>query len=106
MDNVKEVSLPFSNDLLSAKLWRAHDRYVVGVPALGIHCYGSSSEEAAFRLFTSLLKYYRQLKQNQSQITEKGKSDLVTLTNWVNEIEKKMTARNAQVVPIGSRLSR
>ena len=106
MNTFQEVSLPFSNGLLSARLWKAHDKFVVGVPSLGIHCYGASSEEAAFRLFTSLLKYYRQLKQNQSKITEKGKRDLVTLTDWVAEIEKKMTATDAPVVSISDRFRR
>lgn len=92
--NIREVSLPFSNGLISAKLWRAYGKYVVGVPSLGIHCYGRSEQEAAFRLFTSLLKYYRQLKSNQESITDKGKRDFGLLSEWVGEIEKKMTAPN------------
>ena len=76
---IKEVDLPFSNGLLSARMWKAHGKYVVGVPKLGIHCYGKTESEAAFRLFTTLLKYYRQLKQNQSKISEKGVLDLAVL---------------------------
>lgn len=105
--NLKEVALPFSNGLMSAKMWKAHGMYVVGVPELGIHCYGSSEQESAFRLFTSLLKYYRQLNSNQEKITEKGKSDLEFLKVWVKEIEKKMTAPDRpSLVSINSRFER
>lgn len=90
--SIREVTLPFSNGLMAAKLWKAYGRFVVGVPALGLHCYGRSEQEAAFRLFTSLLKYYRHLKSNQDSITEKGLQDLAKLSEWVSEIERKMTA--------------
>lgn len=102
--NIREVALPFSKGLIAAKLWKAHNKYVVGVPALGIHCYGNSEQEAAFRLFTTLLKYYRQLKQNKNKITDKGMQDLSILKRWVEEIERKMTAPDrASVVSLSSR---
>ncbi|MBZ0188078.1 MAG: hypothetical protein K8F91_17655 [Candidatus Obscuribacterales bacterium] len=101
---VREVALPFSDGLLSARLWKAYGRSVVGVPELGLHCYGNTETEAVFRLFTALLKYYRQLKANQSKITEKGRLDLEILTHWVKEIEKKMTMpETAMVVPFARR---
>ncbi len=96
--NIREVDLPFSNGLIAARMWKAHDRFVVGVPQLGLHCYGRSEQEAAFRLFTTLLKYYRQLKNNQKKITEKGTRDLEILRRWVEEIERKMTAPSGPTV--------
>jgi hypothetical protein len=87
----REVPLPFSDGLLSAKLWQAHDRFVVGVPELGLCCYGNSEAEASFRLFTTLIKYYRQLKAFQERLGEKGRKDLVVLTHWMQCIEDRLT---------------
>lgn len=67
-------------------------RTVAGVPELGLHCYGSSQPEAVFRLFTSLLKYYRQLKTFRSRLTQRGLDHLELLTAWVNHIEEHMKA--------------
>lgn len=100
----REVALPFSDGLLSARLWRAHGRCVVGVPELGIHCYGDTETESVFRLFTALLKYYRQLKANESRISDRGRCHLEFLSAWVKGIEKKMTMpATAAVVPFARR---
>jgi hypothetical protein len=69
---VREVPLPFSDGLLSAKLWKVKNRFVASVPELGLSCYGESDTEASFRLFTALLKYYRQLKAHKEKLGEKG----------------------------------
>ena len=95
----REVPLPFSDGLLSAKLWQAHDRYVVGVPELGLCCYGNSETEASFRLFTTLIKYYRQLKAFQERLTEKGKKDLVVLSHWMQAIENRLSASEEEAAP-------
>jgi len=87
----REVPLPFSDGLLSAKLWQAHNRFVVGVPELGLSCYGNSETEASFRLFTTLIKYYRQLKAFKERLNEKGRKDLVVLTRWMECIEERLT---------------
>jgi hypothetical protein len=68
---VREVPLPFSDGLLSAKLWKVKNRFVASVPELGLSCYGESDTEASFRLFTALLKYYRQLKAHKEKLGEK-----------------------------------
>jgi|GEM_PF-591568 len=88
----REVPLPFSDGLLSAKLWQAHNRFVVGVPELGLSCYGSSETEASFRLFTTLIKYYRQLKAFKEKLNEKGRKDLIVLTRWMECIEDRLTS--------------
>jgi len=88
----REVPLPFSDGLLSAKLWQAHNRFVVGVPELGLSCYGSSETEASFRLFTTLIKYYRQLKAFKEKLNEKGRKDLIVLTRWMECIEERLTS--------------
>jgi len=88
----REVPLPFSDGLLSAKLWQAHNRFVVGVPELGLSCYGNSETEASFRLFTTLIKYYRQLKAFKERLNEKGRKDLVVLSRWMECIEERLTS--------------
>lgn len=100
---VHEVSLPWSDGTLSARLWIVGDKTVVGVPELGLHCYGKSQTEAVFRLFTSLLKYYRQLKMHQSKLPSRGLDHLERLTGWVQSIEERMKAPKleANVVSIG-----
>ncbi len=96
---IREVALPWSDGSLSARLWQSGKRSVVGVPELGLHCYGGSQSEAVFRLFSSLLKYYRQLKQHRSKLGEKGLSHLTLLQGWVEGVERRMTDRS--VVSIG-----
>src|ERR1700679_2819733 len=95
----REVALPFSDGLLSAKLWQAHNRFVVGVPELGLCCYGSSEAEASFRLFTTLTKYYRQLKAFKERLGEKGRKDLVVLTHWLQCIEDRLSAGSETSAP-------
>jgi hypothetical protein len=99
----REVPLPFSDGLLSAKLWQAHDRFVVGVPELGLCCYGSSEAEASFRLFTTLIKYYRQLKAFKERLGEKGRKDLVVLTRWMQCIEDRLSSGSETPSPIPAR---
>lgn len=98
------VDLPWSDGLLSARLWSVGARKVVGVPELGLHCYGVSQSEAVFRLFTSLLKYYRQLKTNRDSLPEKAVAHLELLTVWVSGIERKMTAKDEVKPSSGSRI--
>src|SRR5271156_2654225 len=89
---VHEVTLPWSDGSLSARLWHAGNRTVVGVPELGLHCYGASQSEAVFRLFTTLLKYYRQLKAYRTRLSDKGLNHLQLLSGWVSHIEDRMKA--------------
>jgi len=98
---IREVALPWSDGSLSARLWHSGKRVVVGVPELGLHCYGSSESEAVFRLFTSLLKYYRQLRAHRSRLGEKGLMHLSLLRTWVEAVEQRMTDRS--VVALGQR---
>ena len=97
--SLREVALPFSDGLMTAKLWKVRDRYATGVPELGLHCYGESETEAVFRLFTSLLRYYRQLKANEAKLNERGLQHLEYLKHWVSEIEKRMTTRTSPTAP-------
>lgn len=102
---VHVVALPWSDGLLSARLWNVGERTVVGVPELGLHCYGKSQPEAILRLFSALLKYYRQLKTFKSRLSAQALVHLDLLTIWVNGIEKKMTmpsAEPASVVKLSS----
>lgn len=104
--SIREVSLPFSDGLLSARLWKSGDRTVVGVPELGLHCYGVSESEAVFRLFTTLLKYYRQLKAHEERLGDRGLDHLAQLKNWVAGIEKRMTSSSSsenRLVPLRGR---
>jgi hypothetical protein len=96
--DVRVVALPWSDDLLSARLWSVGDRTVVGVPELGLHCYGKSQSEAVLRLFSVLLKYYRQLKAFKSRLNERALGHLDLLTHWVGGIEKKMTVQSREPV--------
>jgi hypothetical protein len=91
--NMKDVALPFSDGTLSARLWESRGRIVVGVPQLGLHCYGSSKEEAGFRLFTSLIKYYKQLKAHRTKLGERGVEHLELLCQWIEGIEQRMMLR-------------
>ena len=100
---VREVALPWSDGSLSARLWLAGTKTVVGVPELGLHCYGNSQTEAVFRLFTSLLKYYRQLKMFKNRLSTRGLQHLELLSSWVQGIEERMKAPSLEsnVVEIG-----
>lgn len=94
---MREVPLPFSDGLLKAKLWQTRSaggsiRFVVGVPDLGLSCFGASDTEASFRLFTALIKYYRQLKLHREKLSEKGLRDLSVLTDWMQGIEARMAS--------------
>lgn len=90
---IRDVALPWSDGSLSARLWRSRDRYVVGVPELGLHCYGESESEAVFRLFSALLKYYRQLRSYKNRLGERGLEHLKLLSVWVEGVERRMMAR-------------
>lgn len=89
--SIREVSLPFSDGLMSARVWTAGGRSVVLVPELGLHCYGKNDAQAAFRLFTTLLKYYRQLRTHKERLGERGIQHLEFLGEWVRAIEVRMT---------------
>lgn len=100
--NVREVDLPWSEGLLSARMWQVGKRCVAGVPELGLHCYGSSQAEAVFRLFTSLLKYYRQLNAYKHKISQRGLEHLKLLRVWVQSVERRMMISESanSVVPL------
>ncbi len=89
----KVVSLPWSNGVMSAKVWRRSGKTIACVPELGLHCYGKSESEASFRLFTVLLKYYRQLKDHQNRLGKRGQGHLELLSNWMIGIEDRMRLR-------------
>src|SRR5262249_4319208 len=99
---LKEVALPWSDGTLSARLWKAGNKIVVGVPELGLHCYGRSQQEAVFRLFTSLLKYYRQLRMYENRLSARGLTHLALLRTWVESIEEKMKAPEVERRPVVS----
>ena len=86
----RDVALPWSDGSLSARLWQSGSRTVVGVPELGLHCYGSSEPEAVFRLFTCLVKYYRQLKAHQHKLGNRGLAHLRLLKQWMCAVERRM----------------
>jgi hypothetical protein len=90
---MRDVALPWSDGNLSARLWESHGRVVVGVPQLGLHCYGANEAEAVLRLFISLIKYYRQLKANKKKLGEKGLEHLGLLCIWIEGVERRMMAR-------------
>lgn len=93
---IRSVALPWSDGMLSARLWNVGRKMVVGVPELGLHCYGSSQAEAVLRLFTILLKYYRQLKTFEYRLGERGLVHLQLLSKWVETIENKLTTSSSQ----------
>lgn len=88
--SIKEVPLPFSNGLLSAKLFEVNSRFVVTVTELGLSCWGKSESEASFRLFTTLIKYFRQLNAHQDKLNDKALLHLSILREWMNGIEEHM----------------
>ncbi len=100
---IREVALPWSDGSLSARLWQSRGKIVVGVPELGLHCYGTSESEAVFRLFSTLLKYYRQLKTHKRQLGERGDEHLRLLSGWVESVERRMLARPALAASAGER---
>lgn len=91
------VSLPWSNGAMSAKVWRSGTRTIACVPELGLHCYGMSQSEALFRLFTILLKYYRQLRLFRSRLGERGLGHLELLSNWIIGMEDRMKLRTPEI---------
>jgi len=95
---VREVALPWSDGSLSARLWHSGRKTIAGVPELGLHCYGNSQTEAVFRLFTTLLKYYRQLKTFKNQLSDKGLAHFELLSGWVESIESKMKVPPTKVL--------
>ncbi|HEY9731810.1 MAG TPA: hypothetical protein V6C89_07850 [Drouetiella sp.] len=95
---IEVVSLPWSDGLLTANLWNVGEKTVVGVPELGLHCYGKSQSEAVLRLFSSLLKYYRQLKSFKSRLSDRALIHLELLTHWVHGIEQRMSATETKPV--------
>ena len=96
----KVVSLPWSNGNMSAKLWTVGEKTIACVPELGLHCYGASQSEVLFRLFTVLLKYYRQLKLHRSRLGERGRAHLDLLSDWINGVEDRMRLRNIDREPV------
>ena len=90
---IREIALPFSDGLLTARVWTVKDRSIVHVPEVGLHCYGKNDSEAAFRLFTTLLKYYRQLRANEHCLNARAIEHLRILKEWVDGIEHRMKPR-------------
>jgi hypothetical protein len=96
--NVWNVALPWSDGSLSAKLWQKGKRIVVGVPELDILCTGRSQSEAVFRLFTTLLKYYQQLKAIEQPLDERQTEHFRLLKEWMEGVERRMTHRELTAV--------
>jgi hypothetical protein len=92
----KVVSLPWSNGTMSAKVWHRGGKTIACVPELGLHCYGKSESEASFRLFTVLLKYYRQLRVHRNRIGKRGQGHLELLSDWMTGIENRMRLRTVE----------
>ena len=90
----KVVSLPWSNGNMSAKLWTVGEKTIACVPELGLHCYGANQSEVLFRLFTVLLKYYRQLNVHRGRLGRRGHVHLELLSDWMNGVEDRMRLRN------------
>lgn len=101
VENMWNVSLPWSDGTLSARMWRKGTGLMVGVPELDIFCYGKSETEAVMRLFSSLLKYYNDLKSRRNALSERQREHFDLLKIWVQGVEKKMTA--PEPVSISSR---
>ncbi len=97
--NVWNVDLPWSDGSMSAKLWVKGKRVVVGVPELDILCTGKSQSEAVFRLFTTLLKYYQELKAKGDERSEREQAHMDLLRDWVESVEQRMMAREMAAVP-------
>jgi len=93
----RNVALPWSDGAMSAKLWKKGKRIVVGVPELDILCTGKTESEAVFRLFTTLLKYYQDLK-SKPDLDERQQEHMRLLRVWVESVERKMTHRELTVL--------
>jgi hypothetical protein len=91
--NVWNLALPWSDGSLSARLWQKGKRVVVGVPELDILCTGKSQSEAVFRLFTTLLKYYQQLKSAKLPLDDRQTEHQRLLKGWVASVERRMTQK-------------
>ncbi len=91
------ASLPWSDGTMSARVWRNGARTIACVPELGLHCYGMSQSEALFRLFTILLKYYRQLRLFRSRLGERGLGHLELLSHWIMGMEERMKLRMPEI---------
>lgn len=102
---IREIDLPWSDGTLSARLWRYGDKTVVGVPELGLNCYGQSESEAVFRLFSALMKYYRQLKNDEKNLSEKGAAHLNLLSRWVKQVESRMISNSSMPYSISGKKS-
>jgi hypothetical protein len=91
---------------MSAKIWRFGKRTVACVPELGLYSYGISQSEALFRLFTVLLKYYRQLRAFKHRLGHRGLSHLELLSTWIAGMEDCMRLRTQEInlVMVGSDL--
>lgn len=94
---VNVAALPWSNGAMSARVWRFRHKTIACVPELGLYCYGINQSEALFRLFTILLKYYRQLRLFKNRLGERGASHLELLSAWVSGMEKQMTLRTKEI---------
>lgn len=97
VEQVWNVELPWSDGTLSAKLWQKGKRVVVGVPEVDILCTGKTQSEAVFRLFTNLLKYHNQLK-DQSELSEREQQHMALLKKWVKGVEQRMLHREPTAV--------
>jgi hypothetical protein len=97
---LNEVALPWSDGLLSARISYKGERTIASVPELGLLCYGNSQTEAVFRLFTTLLKYYRQLKAFRGRLSSKAQMHLALLSIWVEGVENKMKLPSVEKTPV------
>jgi len=97
---LNEVALPWSDGLLSARISYKGERTIASVPELGLLCYGNSQTEAVFRLFTTLLKYYRQLKAYKGRLSSKGNLHLSLLAVWMEGIENKIKLSATEKTPV------
>lgn len=94
---ISVASLPWSNGAMSARVWRFGKRTIACVPELGLYCYGVSQSEALFRLFTILLKYYRQLHAFKHRLGQRGLAHLELLSSWVAGMEERMKLRTKEI---------
>jgi hypothetical protein len=94
---INKASLPWSNGAMSARVWRFGKRTIACVPELGLYSYGINQSEALFRLFTVLLKYYRQLRAFKHRLGERGLSHLELLSGWIAGMEDCMRLRNKEI---------
>ena len=94
---ISTASLPWSNGAMSARVWRFGQRTIACVPELGLYCYGVNQSEALFRLFTVLLKYYRQLRMFKERLGHRGLSHLELLSGWIIGMEDCMRLRKREI---------